>query len=280
MNRIRPLDNFPLIRTRNVEDLREAIARNYIMPTLELRGRVKTLDAILNIYEMPQAVLGYSAFGAALHLGFDATNLYDVQLFPIRGKGHIEINKITVPLTADGGAVISSNMRDKATLNADYEHLILRINSAALIKKLAAITGASINAPLRMDAVPNFNRPAAQSLRRYFRLLVSELNSATALLPAWVQTQIEQLLMVMFLHANEHNYSHLLELKPPDIAPWQVRRAEEYIEASADRPITLEDLAAVTGVSMLSLFRSSKKVREYSHLEFINRVRRNRKDKN
>jgi transcriptional regulator GlxA family with amidase domain len=130
-----------------------------------------------------------------------------------------------------------------------------------------------------MHPTPNFNRPAAQILRRYFRLLVSELSSATAPLPAWVHAQIEQLLMVMFLCANEHNYSHLLEQQPRDIAPRQVRQAEEYIEANRDRPISLEDLAAVTGVSMLSLFRSFKQSRGYSPLEFAKRVRWSQKSK-
>ncbi len=279
MNQIRPLENFPLIRTRNNEDLREAIARLYVEPTMELHGRVKTLDATINNCQLPQVGLSYLTYGAAVRLNYPEAK-YHLQLFPIRGKGQVVINKTIVPLTADRGATISSDMAHERKFSADYEHLLLRINSAALTQKLAAITGASINAPLRMDAVPNFNRPAAQSLRRYFRLLVSELNSATAPLPVWMQTQIEQLLMVMFLYANEHNYSHLLEQKLPDAAPSQVRRAEEYIEAIGDQPITLEDLAAVTGVSMLSLFRSSKKVREYSHLEFINRARRNKKDKN
>jgi hypothetical protein len=245
---------------------------------MELHGRVKSLDATFNNCQLPQVGLCYLTYGAAVRLGFPEAD-YHLQFFPIRGKGEIVINKTTVPLTVDRGATISSNMSHEPNYSADYEHLVLRINSAALTKKLTAMTGASINKPLRMRSAPNFKRPAAQMLRRYFRLLVSELSSATAPLPAWAQSQIEQLLMVMFLCANEHNYSHLLEQEPKDVAPWQVRHAEEYIEANPDRPISLEDLSEVTGVSMLGLFRSFKRGRGYSPLEFARRVRQSKNGK-
>lgn len=77
----------------------------------------------------------------------------------------------------------------------------------------------------------------------------------------------------MFLCAHRHNYSHLLEENTADAAPWQVRKAEEYIDANWQQPITLKDLAEVTGVSALSLFRTYKRARGYSPLEYAMRVR-------
>jgi AraC-like DNA-binding protein len=99
------------------------------------------------------------------------------------------------------------------------------------------------------------------------------LSTAEASLPPWWKVQTEQLLMTMFLCAHRHNYSHLMDDDPPEAAPWQVRRVEEYIETNWHGPITLEDLADVAGVSAFSLFRSFKKVRGYSPLEFAARVR-------
>jgi transcriptional regulator GlxA family with amidase domain len=64
-----------------------------------------------------------------------------------------------------------------------------------------------------------------------------------------------------------------LEQEAADAAPWQVRQAEEYIEANAGRAVTLEELAEATGVSTLSLFRTFKRSRGYSPLEFAERVR-------
>jgi transcriptional regulator GlxA family with amidase domain len=59
-------------------------------------------------------------------------------------------------------------------------------------------------------------------------------------------------------------------------APWQVRRAESYIEANWDQPVSIERLAAVTGVSTRSLFRTFKQSRGYTPQEFARSVRLSR----
>jgi hypothetical protein len=148
----------------------------------------------------------------------------------------------------------------------------LRIHPAAAAKLLSAIVGTSIGA-LRFEPTSNFERPETRILRDHFLFLVNELSSATTPMPSLVLDEFEQALMVMFLRANRHNYSHLLEIEPPDAAPIQVRRAEEYIEAYWDQPISLESLAAITGVSARSLIRSFRQRRGYSPMQFVKQVR-------
>jgi AraC-like DNA-binding protein len=63
------------------------------------------------------------------------------------------------------------------------------------------------------------------------------------------------------------------ERPPPSIAPWQVRRVEDYIEANWDQPISVEDLAMATGASVRSIFRTFKQSRGRSPMEFAKQVR-------
>jgi transcriptional regulator GlxA family with amidase domain len=77
----------------------------------------------------------------------------------------------------------------------------------------------------------------------------------------------------MFLHANRHNHSHLLERTTPDVAPRQLSQVEDYIEAHAARAIAIDELVAVGGVSALCLFRAFKKTRGRSPMDFANAVR-------
>jgi transcriptional regulator GlxA family with amidase domain len=113
-------------------------------------------------------------------------------------------------------------------------------------------------------------------LRRYLPLLLSTLDQATPPFPDWWITQTEQFVITLVLCGHRHNYSHLLEQDMPDAGWRAVRRAEEYIEANAQRAITLEELAQATGVSTLTLFRSFKKYRGYSPTEFLSRLRAGR----
>ena len=55
--------------------------------------------------------------------------------------------------------------------------------------------------------------------------------------------------------------------------PWQVRRAEQFIEANWDQPITIEAVVAATNVSARSLFSAFKAGRGYSPMDFVKRVR-------
>jgi transcriptional regulator GlxA family with amidase domain len=65
----------------------------------------------------------------------------------------------------------------------------------------------------------------------------------------------------------------LLEGSARAVAPWQVRRAENYIEQHWDQPVTVEALALVANASVRSLFYSFKKSRGLSPMAFVRQVR-------
>ena len=79
--------------------------------------------------------------------------------------------------------------------------------------------------------------------------------------------------MVAVLTSNKHSFSSQLERPSRDPAPWQVRRAEEYIIANADRAILIEELAALTGVSARSLFRAFRQSRGCTPMAFAKLIR-------
>jgi hypothetical protein len=268
----KPLDNFPVIRSSSVEEVRQAFASVYARPTLFPTHGVENFSARMNMCELRDVALGYNTFGAAVELDFPATDFL-CQLLPICGGGEITVGRTSIELTPDAGAVISSGTPHKRSISPDYEHLTIRLDAQALVRKLAALTGASISEPLRINPQQTLTHPAAKMLQHYVPLLAATLSSTTSPFPDWWMTQVEQLVMTLFLCGHRHNYSHLLEQEVPEAAPSQVRQAEEYIAANTQRAITLEELAAVSGVSAFSLFGAFRRYRGYSPLEFAKRLR-------
>jgi AraC-binding-like domain len=268
----KPLDNFPLVRSRSFEEVRSGLARAYARPDMQPRHRVDDLDATINDCQLQHIGLCYGTYGAAAEFIFPPTG-FVCRLFPLNGKGEAVTGETSIALSAGAGAVISDEAPHKTKVSADYEHLVLRINAQALAKRLATLTGATSTEPLRIASAQNPRHPAAQMLQQYLPLLVGTLNAAVAPFPDWWVAQTEQLLMTLFLCGHQHNYSHLLEQDPPDPALWQVRRAEEYIEANAERTVTLEEIAQVAGVSYCSLSAAFGRLRGYSPLEFVAQVR-------
>ena len=74
--------------------------------------------------------------------------------------------------------------------------------------------------------------PKLLRLRRLIDFLVNELDCERGPLSDLAVEEFEQHLLIAFLTGNAHNYSHLLEGQPLKAGPWQVRMAEEYIEAN------------------------------------------------
>jgi hypothetical protein len=276
MNSPNPLDNYAVIRTALVDEVQEAISKIYAKPKMELAPTTKTLNASINNCNLQHISLAYGTYSAAMRLEFPAVDRF-MQLVPIRGRGEVLSGNDSALLTVDDGAVISPDAGYIANYAGNREHLALKIDAPALTNKLTALTGITISKPLRMDLQVDFTRPMARTLREYLPLLVNTLSAANPPFPNWWISQTEQLVMVMFLFGHRHNYSHLLERETLDVAPRQVRRAEEYIEANWQQPITLEDLAEVSGVSAFDLSRAFQKSRGYSPLEFASQFQSRRK---
>ncbi len=275
MNTASLLDNFPLVRTVDCCEVRSALARVYAEPTLRLARGTESLNATLNECPLHVTGLAYRKYGGAVSLDFPATDCF-VQLMPLRGSGEIVSRRQPAALVAGQTcAAISPDAGYQANYDKDYGALVLKIDPQALTNKLAAMTGVSVGEPLRTDLQPNRSQRML-TLCRYLPMLAEMLSESVSPLPTWWISQTEQLLMVMFLCGHRHNYSHLLEQEAPDCAPWQVRRAEDYIEANWQEGITLEALAEVTGVSGFSLFRSFRKTRGYSPFEYASEVRSKR----
>jgi AraC-like DNA-binding protein len=125
---------------------------------------------------------------------------------------------------------------------------------------------------LHFDPTINGCNPEAKLLTGLLRTLATEANVSWPM-PPLMQSELQQLIITSFLMASANNYSELLHGESIRAAPWQVRRAEQFIEANWDQPITIDALVAETNISARSLFSSFRAARGYSPMQFVKRVR-------
>ena len=268
-----PLDNFPVLRSRDVEEVRHVIASLYTRPDLTPTNDRESFDTVINNCCLRTIELSYARYGAAVDFRFPGSDCV-VLLLPVRGRGEINFGSLSVQVKPSTATVIPAAAEGhRSRYSGDHACLILRVRLPALAEKLAAITGAAIDQPLQIYRVQEPGRPAALMLQRYLPLLVDTVSAARESFPDWWMAQTEQLVMTLLLCGYRHNYSRLLDRDVPDAAPLQVRLAEEHIEVNCRRAITLEELAEVSGVSAFSLFRAFRKFRGYTPLEFAAQMR-------
>jgi len=204
-------------------------------------------------------------------------HLPDVDTFvgspaPLKGAGTHQVGGKDVTVSRGGGVILSPGGA-VLQFGPQFEHLSMAVRPAALMRKLSAIVGDLRLGPLRFDPAVNAGNPQSKTLERLVGFVNAEFDVSPSQMPPILQSELQQSMITSFLMANANNYSGLLHGEPVAAASWQVRRAEQFIEANWDQPITIEALVAATNVSARSLFASFKAGRGYSPMDFVKRVR-------
>lgn len=266
---VHPLSNFPLIRTADLDQLRGVLGTLFQDSVFELGSDRQSAASSINLYPLHHTRLMYGNFGTAIRASFGEMQFF-VHGITLRGAGEQVTNgKAT---SANVGGLLAPNTRLNLHFAPGFETLSVIIETDALARQLDALVGAELREPIQFEVDPAFSHPAIHNLRLLFQSLVNRLGD-TPDVPLTALIEIEQVIMASFLLGHRHNHSSLLERQPPLVAAWQVKRAEDYIEANWDEPLTIESLATVTGTSARSLFHAFKQTRGYTPMTFLRHVR-------
>jgi len=269
----KPLDRFPVVRTNDVDEMREAIDLYYGEVRLSVTGDSSGFHARGNHCQFNHVGISYASYGAEVHHVYPSLlSNYSIAM-AAAGSGWGKMGGRFVGIDSRQTMIGSPGLPAEFHVGPEFEELTVLLDAAAVRRTLTGLLGAEVNGDLVFEPVIDFENPANRLWQRLLRFLIDEAETREPELPLAALGEIEQALIVMFLKANRHPFSAFLEAQHADAAPRQVRLAEEYIEAHWDRPITVELLAQLTDVSARSLFDSFRKCRGYSPMAFVKRVR-------
>ena len=266
------LKTLQVVDTRDPDEFAAGLGRLVGRVWLEPLGRKGAFHARLSSLALGEVGILHGNYATGFTARFPDFNTFAGSPAPLRGGGAHDIGGKGVKVSRSRGAVLSPGA---VTLHygPQFEHLSMTVRPAALMAKLAAIVGDLRLGPLHFDPAVVASAPQAKRLERLVRFVAAEFDASSSPMPPIMRSELQQSMMTAFLLANASNYSGLLLGEPEPAAPWQVRVAEQFIEANWDRPITVEALAAATNVSARSLFSAFKAGRGYSPMDFVKRVR-------
>jgi AraC-like DNA-binding protein len=273
MSTERLLQNYPAIRTRSAEELQQWLKPVFAIRSVDMQDRGRAFDSVVNHCELPSLGLTYAHYGSLIRVRLSQNDFF-VQGFPISGNGCVRWNHHTVAVETMGGGVVGGpGSEAELTYNDTFSHLILKFSPAVLTRKLSALIGHPIDPPLQLSESSSAHPDYAAGQLRLVKFLADELDQTDGPLPPIVLAEIEQAIIVSYLTATPHNYSLWLRDTPRAAAPWQVRRAVDYIEQNWNEPITIEALTHVTQTSARSLFHLFKRTHGVSPMVYVKRVR-------
>jgi len=266
-----PLSRSPIIRTRNPEEMRQALLAVYGASRFDV-PRPDGFEAVANYLALSNVGLGFCGYSAKTIVEFAESDFARLQI-ALKGNATTILRAGDIAIDQQRPCIVPPGQPISVAFEPGYEQLILRISGAALEKALATLLGAKPSGALIFDPLAPAKQPSIQVLRELTLFLAGQLNATATQLPTAMLTELEQALIVAFLSAHRHNFSDMLDGTAKEAAPLLVRRAEDYIEASWNRAITIEQLATQTNTSIRSLYAAFKKHRGYSPMTFAKSVR-------
>jgi AraC-like DNA-binding protein len=172
-----------------------------------------------------------------------------------------------------GGAFVINP--DSATYEVWPQHcvqLLIRVNQSVMEQSLAAELGQRFTGRLTFNPIV----PECDIGTWIYPLMQGFIRGGehpSILSDARVSGALERTILSKLLGTLPHSRSDELRVKGPTIAPYYVKRAEDFIRRHADGEITIEQIVAASCVSERSLFYGFKLWRKTTPMGFVWDVR-------
>lgn len=152
--------------------------------------------------------------------------------------------------------------------------LVVRIEEAALLGELEGLLGTGVGAgALRFEPRMDLRGPAGR-FEALSRVLAGRLD---ALRPGsgipFALVQLEKTLLSVLLQSHPHSSSAALRGTGTDAGSTALRRAEEFVRAHLQHPLSAGDIARVAGVSARTLYRGFRRAHGCSPMDYVRRAR-------
>ncbi len=157
---------------------------------------------------------------------------------------------------------------------AHSERVTFHVSRAAVTAQLAALLGQQPTRRLEFLPELDFETAPGRSLRRQVHLAIADLDEAgPAGCSPLMLNMYEQLIVTGLLLNQASNYSEALHRLENKIAPGDVKRAIDFMEAHLHLPITLVDIANASGVPGRTLLEHFKSHRSVSPMRYLRSAR-------
>lgn len=212
--------------------------------------------------------------GGALITTPDLQNRFAL-IFAHHGTAHTLHQEIGIPLIPQRRAVfVSPGRAFSASVAPGFYQRSLYMDNCTLEEHLYLLVGQRPKEALVFEPYIDLERPEGASLHALAGLLTNEVSMPNA--SPFTLAPLSDAWMSAVLSNTRHNASYLLQRAPQQIASACVRKAEEFMDAHAEQPISMTDIVKACGVSARALRYAFQRERGISPSEFLKQRRLDR----
>ena len=257
-------------RVSSANELAATVQAKLSAQVLNLTPNAGSLSAQGTCFKLTRSVLWSCSYGTPLRLKFPEGRDLRIQ-FHRKGSGATQAGRDLIAISEAQACIFAGPA--EVYFGADYAQSAWRVPMVELERKLSALLGVVVQRALDFDPILDLATPEGRALRQLLDALLAIMSAGSEAPTRMIQAELENALLVALLCSGRHNFRSQLDRDRAGPAPWQVRRAESYIAANWEQPITLEDIVDASGVSARSLFRGFKEYRGYTPSQFLKHIR-------
>lgn len=265
-----PFARWPLVRTGDLDEANAILSRTYRPTTIKIERRSHDVIWHANAVSLGPILMVAGWVPQATRLTSDPSGDAILLLFSRGGAATLQVGGEELDVNETKGVFLDPTRDGSLSLPADFRSLTIGFDKRAMESALQALIGDRPGRPLLLGANFNATSGPGAEIARLLHFIVDELNNAPSILTSpLVLTSLCEALTRSILIGQDHNFSPRLAKREPPPAARSVRAAMEYIDANAAEPITMADLAGVSGVSVRSLQAGFRSHRGCSPMAFL-----------
>ncbi|MBW8910536.1 MAG: AraC family transcriptional regulator [Sphingomonas sp.] len=257
------LRNFRVFDSCDVDETRERIAQIMQPHVLRPLAPLARHRGCMNYASIGRVGLGTIRFGRML-VDVESISGYHLLVFCLSGHARLALATGEVIVQGSRGVCVAPGEPFRGEFSEDCEQLVIKIERGAL-------DGLLERRRLRLKSTLDFASPTALPWTNVIRTLTSDPN---ALFLVHNDRQIAasyERLLLNLLVASEG--IPLSSSRNSLIAPFSVRRAEDFMRSNLAYPIRLPDIAEAAKVPVRTLLDGFQRFRDQSPMQFLRNLR-------
>jgi AraC-like DNA-binding protein len=201
-------------------------------------------------------------------------NFYLLQ-FTLVGECHMWQGTHHSLLPTGSVAIVNPSRPFRKAWMPGTRQLLLRIDKRLVEREFRAWTSGDEAGSIEFDMPPVDDMAKVGTFARYVRMLCDDLRSEVSdLSHPLVADRVASGLVALLLTSMPHNKTRAIEAAADQpLAPFFVRRVEQFIEEHARDMITLTDLTGIAGVSTRALQTSFRRFRNTTPMAYLRAIR-------
>jgi AraC-like DNA-binding protein len=266
-----------IVQSRDVEQTRAYLHERFgdDLRFDPARRRERWVDVRIEGVDLPSMLIHYVRCSGATIKGSRPDRHYVVFL-PVNGSIEASAGGSSMVCDPHRAVVFCPSATPAAMLRheAPAAALTLRLSEAAVVRQLGALLGDPVGTSPELAPAMNLAKGYGQSLARYLLLAVTDFRHADA--ARWNPIMIsglEDFITSKLLMSHPHNYTAALQQADKAIAPRDVKRAIDYMQAKLGVPLSVADIAEASGIAGRTLFKHFQDYHGISPMRYLRNAR-------